>query len=168
MYHFEPGQVCIFKLEGDLTLNQHGNSLEGTDWIFHSYETKSSTTLLIIWLLCSPGQSWHICASLSQWEKNVVQNTLCSWLTSKVGPLLVTNTVEHCKICVNTLRPRRNGRHFADDNFKCIYLNANILISNTLWLKFVPNGPIDNNRALVQITAWCRTGDKALSEPVMA
>ena len=25
-----------------------------------------------------------------------------------------------------TLRPRQNGRHFADDIFKCIFLNENV------------------------------------------
>ena len=35
-------------------------------------------------------------------------------------------------------------------------------------MKFVPNGPVDNDAALVQIMAWCRTGNKPLSEPVMA
>ena len=34
-------------------------------------------------------------------------------------------------------------------------------------LRFVPNGQIDNNPALVQIKAWCQTGDKPLTEPVM-
>ena len=29
----------------------------------------------------------------------------------------------------NTLRPRQNGRHFADDTFKPIFLNDNIRIS---------------------------------------
>ena len=29
-------------------------------------------------------------------------------------------------------------------------------------------GPIDNNPALVQKMAWCRTDDKPLSEPMMA
>ena len=33
-------------------------------------------------------------------------------------------------------------------------------------LKFVPKGPINNIPALVQIMAWCRPGDKPLSEPV--
>ena len=37
--------------------------------------------------------------------------------------------------------------------FKCIFLNENIWISNTISLKFVPKGPIDNNTALVQILA---------------
>ena len=27
------------------------------------------------------------------------------------------------KICLNTLRPRQNGRHFPDDIFKCIFVN---------------------------------------------
>ena len=28
--------------------------------------------------------------------------------------------------CINTLRPRQNGRLFADDTFKCIFLNENV------------------------------------------
>ena len=31
-------------------------------------------------------------------------------------------------ICLNTLRPSQNGRHFADDIFKCIFLNWSIWI----------------------------------------
>ena len=33
--------------------------------------------------------------------------------------------------------------------------------------KFVPRGPINNIRALVQIMAWRRPGDKSLSEPML-
>ena len=68
---------------------------------------------------------------------------------------------------VNSLRPRQNGRHFADDIFKCIFLNENVWISIKISLKFVPKGPINNIPALVQIMAWCRPGDKPLSEPMM-
>ena len=32
----------------------------------------------------------------------------------------------------NTLRPRQCGRHFPDDILKCIFLNEDILISNTI------------------------------------
>ena len=67
----------------------------------------------------------------------------------------------------NTLRPRQNGRHFADDTFKCIFLNENVRISIKISLKFVPKGPINNIPALVQIMAWRRPGDKLLSEPMM-
>ena len=68
---------------------------------------------------------------------------------------------------VNTLRPRQNGCHFADDIFKCIFLNENVSIPIKISMKFVPKGPIKNNPALVQIMAWRRPGDKPLSEPVM-
>ena len=69
--------------------------------------------------------------------------------------------------CVNTLRPRQNGRHFADNILKCIFLNENVWIPIEISLKFVPKGPIDNIPALVLIMAWCRPGDKPLSEPMM-
>ena len=68
---------------------------------------------------------------------------------------------------INTLSPRQNGCHFADDSFKCIFLKENACISIKISLKFVPNGPINNISALVQIMAWCRPGDKPLSEPMM-
>ena len=67
----------------------------------------------------------------------------------------------------NTLRPRQNGRHFADDIFKCIFLNEYVWIPNKISLKFVPKGPINNIPTLVQIMAWRRSGDKPLSEPMM-
>ena len=68
---------------------------------------------------------------------------------------------------LNTLRPRQNGRRFADDTFKRIFLNENVRISIKISLKFVPKGTINNNPALVQIMAWRRSGDKPLSEPMM-
>ena len=68
---------------------------------------------------------------------------------------------------VNTLRPRQNPRHFADDIFKSIFLNENARIALKISLKFVPDGPINNIPALVQIMAWRRLGDKPLSEPMM-
>ena len=68
---------------------------------------------------------------------------------------------------LNTLRPRQNGCHFADDTFKPILLNENIRISIKISLKFVLKVPIDNIPSLVQIMAWRRPGDKPLSEPMM-
>ena len=68
---------------------------------------------------------------------------------------------------INSLRPRQNGRHFADDPFKRIFLNENVRISIKNSLKFVPKGPINNIPALVQIMAWRRPGDKPLSEPMI-
>ena len=68
----------------------------------------------------------------------------------------------------NTLRPRQNGRHFADAIFKCIFLNENIWISIQISLKFVPRGSVNNIPALVQIMTCRRPGDKPLSELMMA
>ena len=72
-----------------------------------------------------------------------------------------------CICLINTLRPRRNGQHFADDMFKCIFLNENVWIPIDISLKFVPKGSINNTPTLFQIMAWCRPGDKPLSEPMM-
>ena len=57
---------------------------------------------------------------------------------------------------VNALRPRQNGRLFADDIFKCIFFNENVWIPIKISMKFVPKGPINNIPALVQIMAWRR------------
>ena len=67
----------------------------------------------------------------------------------------------------NTLRPRQNGRHFADNMFKCIFLNENVWIPIEISLTFVPIGSINNNPVLFQIMAWSRPGDKPLSEAMM-
>ena len=79
------------------------------------------------------------------------------------------NWTDNCAVpgAFNSLRPKQNGRHFADDIFKCIFLNDNIWISINISLKFVSKGPINNIPALVQIMAWRRPGDKPLFEPMM-
>ena len=50
--------------------------------------------------------------------------------------------------------------------FKCIFYE-NHKIPIQISLKIVPMNPIDNKLALVQVMAWCQTGDKPLPEPVM-
>ena len=57
---------------------------------------------------------------------------------------------------LNTLRPKQNETKLS---------NVFSWIKNSH--KFVPNGPINNIPALVQIMVWCRPGDKPLSEPMM-
>ena len=71
------------------------------------------------------------------------------------------------ELCLNTLRPRQNGRHFPDNIFKCIFLNDNVCILIKISLNFVPKGPINNISALVQIIALRWPGDKPWSEPIM-
>ena len=62
-----------------------------------------------------------------------------------------------CLICVlslslselNSYPPGQNGRHFVHDIFRCIFVNEKFCILIKISLKFVPQGPIDNNPALV-------------------
>ena len=80
---------------------------------------------------------------------------------------LVSSRLGHWSCLLNTLRPRQNGRHFADDPFKRIFLNENVWISRKISLKFVARVRINNIPALVPIMAWRRSGDKPLSKPIM-
>ena len=50
---------------------------------------------------------------------------------------------------LNSPPPGQNGRHFADDIFRCIFVNEKFCILIKISLKFVSEGPIDNNPALV-------------------
>ena len=68
---------------------------------------------------------------------------------------------------INSSPHGQNGRHFADDDFRCILVSEKFCILIKISLKCVPKGPIDNIPALVQIMAWCRIGDKPLSEPML-
>ena len=68
---------------------------------------------------------------------------------------------------INSSPPGQNGRHFAYDIFRCIFLNENICILIEISLKFVPMGPIDNKATLVLIMAWHQIGGKPLSESML-
>ena len=63
---------------------------------------------------------------------------------------------------INTLRPRQNGHHFADDIFKYIFLNEDVRISVNISLKFAPMGQIKNISVMVR-----RLGDKPSSEEII-
>ena len=63
--------------------------------------------------------------------------------------------------------PGQKADIWADANFGSIFLNENDRIQIQISLKFVPWSPIDNKLALVQVMAWCRTGDEPLPEPMM-
>ena len=49
--------------------------------------------------------------------------------------------------------------------FKRNFWNETVRIS--IQNSFVPNDLIDNKATLVQVMAWCRIGDKPLSEPIL-
>ena len=96
-----------------------------------------------------------------------VQSPIFSWLFADIPHIIGYQIVLFAVHHYFKLRPRQNGRHFADDTLKCIFLNENVWIPVEISLKFVPKRPIDNIPALVYIMAWRRPGDKPLSEPMM-
>ena len=103
-------------------------------------------------------------------HKNASEYIVKWWPFCPGGDDLIHVYVEHwlqSMLGVNSLRPRQNGRLFADDTYKRIFLNEYIRISTKKTLKFVPKGLINNIPALVLIMAWRRPGDKPLSEPMM-
>ena len=102
--------------------------------------------------------SYILCDTVITWS-------IFSWQTPHSSPIRVRYGESF--VSFNTLRPIQNGRHFADDIFKWIFLNENVWILINISLKFVPQGPINNIPALVQIMAWRRRGDKPLSGPMM-
>ena len=65
---------------------------------------------------------------------------------------------------LNLSPPGQNGHHFTDDIFICISRNAEFCISNSTEVESL----IQNKSALVQVMAWCRTGDKPLPEPMLS
>ena len=65
------------------------------------------------------------------------------------GYLLVWSSAGMESASINTLRPGQNGRHFADNVFKCIFLSENVRIALKISLEFVPKVPITNIPALV-------------------
>ena len=105
------------------------------------------------------------------WKENycvLIQISLYFFLQGPINneSVLVDVIDQATSHCLNTLRPRQNGRHLPDDIFKWIFLNENVWISIKISLKIVPKGPVNDIPALVQTMAWSRPGDKPLSEPM--
>ena len=83
---------------------------------------------------------------------------------------------------INTLRPRQNGRRFADDIFKCVFLNENVRLLTKISLTLVPKGPLfwlnkifiwafyrfSTTVHVVTNTCpqWCRHGTDILRNPL--
>ena len=60
------------------------------------------------------------------------------------------------------------GAIFAEDMCQFNFFLENQCILIQIYLKFVPRGPICHKPKLIQIMAWCETGDKALFESTKA
>ena len=63
--------------------------------------------------------------------------------------------------------PGQNVRHFADDIFKRIFLDEKVRFLTSFSLRLVLKGPMTINQHWIRLMAWCRIGDKPLSEPIL-
>ena len=116
------------------------------------------------------GKYYQGSAETYQVDKNSIQRISTSHFATIELPEIYPGVPEmywFTSLWLNTLRPRQNRSHFADDTFKRIFFNENVRILINISLKFVPKGLINDIPALVQIMAWWRPGDKPLSEPMM-
>ena len=73
---------------------------------------------------------------------NINDDRICHhWNISSLAPLLIQ------------LPHGQNGCHFADDIFRCIFVNEKFCILIKISLKLLPKGAIDNNPPLVKTIA---------------
>ena len=71
------------------------------------------------------------------------------------------------KAFIWSISPKKNGRLFTDDTFKCIFINEKWCIFIRISLKFFPKCPIDNKSGLVQVMVLRQKGNKPLPEPML-
>ena len=88
--------------------------------------------------------------ALCRTHNNPIQRGI--WASYTNGLRVVTRPYWNEEV-INILRPKQNGRYFPDDICKCIFLNETVWISIKISLKFVPDGPINNIPAIVQMMA---------------
>ena len=85
-------------------------------------------------------------------KKHAYQTSRTMHFYQIIFPFLIPNPI------VNILRSEQNGCHLADQHFQ---MQNEIFYSFfSISLVFVSEGSIDNTPTLVQITAWCQTGNK--------
>ena len=111
-----------------------------------------------VWTDTDQRKCFHLMTS--SWVKGFLE----CWFSIRGTSLVITVTTT--LLALNTSRPRQDGRLFANDILKCIFLNENVSIAISVSLKFVW-GPVNNIPTLAQIMAWRRPGDKPLFEPLM-
>ena len=115
--------------------------------VSHSYPA-----LVQIMAWCRTGDN----ANLNQWWPNLQKHTCLSrpqWIQVSNSSSIITNIMllTLCVFVINTgdypppPPSGQNGRHFTDDIFICIFVNESFYILIKISLKFVPEGPIDNN-----------------------
>ena len=70
-------------------------------------------------------------------------------------PGLVTMRLLELMSTLTRLSLDKNGRHFANDIFKWIFMSEEFCVFIQFLLTFVPKGPMTNESVLVRVMAWC-------------
>ena len=105
---------------------------------------------------------WQVNIDLNScWDKPFPQQTMRPMHWRRYAPL------DQGEMMISSYPAGRNGRHFAGNVFKCIFMDEKFCILNRLSRKLVPNDLIDNIPELFQIMAWRWSDDKPLSEPML-
>ena len=99
------------------------------------------------------GRSIYVSEGLNEFT-NVGQYQWCHMASQCHCEAIHMSPDQQYDCCVNdsTLNPSppgQNGRDFAEDIFRCIFVNEKFCILIKISLKFVPKDPIGNNLALV-------------------
>ena len=100
--------------------------------------------------MCHYGKDYLLFYPFAHCRHVVLQNVDTRCVIKHDGYSALTILISNCGMgklslhpsaCMGSfkiLRPRQNGRYFADDIFKCIFLNENVWIPIEISLKFVP------------------------------
>ena len=91
-----------------------------------------------------------------------LQRASMIYLALAWAAFMVQAVIKLLLLCIKTFPPRQNGRHFADNIFRSIFMNEKFWILIKISLKFVSQGPIENNPASVDIMTWRLIGNKPL------
>ena len=65
------------------------------------------------------------------------------------------------------LKPEQISQYFADNIIKLILLNERRYMLIQILLRYVHEGPVDNESMLIQVMIWSWTGEEPLLEPMM-
>ena len=120
---------------------------------------QSSASLAIVW-------------GIHRWPVNSPQKGPVTWKMFPFDDVIIIFADVADITAVRDISSFPSGHiwcHFADDIFRCVFVNVKFCVLIQISLKCILKGPIDNNPTLVWIMAWRRIGigDKPLSEPML-
>ena len=130
-----------------------------------SSDLKQTPALFVVYL--------SVCVRIIYRKTSILEDISWDWnqdeaIINSQATLFVLGscrTFNYLPVFVHVLT--HNGRQFADDTYRCIFLNENVSISIEISLKFVPQGPInitsigsDNGLAPTrrQVIIWTNDG----------